>query len=255
MRIAIAGATGLIGSRLTALARAEGHDVVEIARETGFDLMAPDLEPVVEALAGVESVVDVTSTGAVLDEYESRRIFETVATHLGEAGTAAGVRRSVVLSIVGVDGATDYGYYRAKVWHETATRAHAPGARVLRATQFHDFARQMVEWNRDGDTTHVIDVPTQPVDTGEIVRLLLDLATGAVDHDVELAGPQEERLVDLAERYAAHAGLDLRVVPEQAPASLAAGAMLPGEGALRRGPDWATWLAAQPTSQPTTVRS
>ena len=36
MRIAIAGATGLIGSQLTALARKEGHDVVEIARETGL---------------------------------------------------------------------------------------------------------------------------------------------------------------------------------------------------------------------------
>ena len=35
MRIAIAGATGLIGSQLTALARKEGHEVVEIARETG----------------------------------------------------------------------------------------------------------------------------------------------------------------------------------------------------------------------------
>jgi uncharacterized protein YbjT (DUF2867 family) len=251
MRIAIAGATGLIGSRLTALAREEGHDVVEIARETGFDLMGDDPSALVAALHGAEAVVDVTSTGGVLDEDECRRIFETVATHLGDAATAAGVRRSVVLSIVGVDRADDYGYYRAKVWHETATREHAPGPLVLRATQFHDFARQMVEWNRDGDVTRVIDVPTQPVDTGEIVRLLLDLATGAVDHDVELAGPQEERLVDLAERYAAHAGLDVRVEPVAAPASLAAGAMLPGEGALRRGPGWESWLQAQPT----TVRS
>ena len=36
---------------------------------------------------------------------------------------------------------------------------------MLRATQFHDFARQSFEWNRDGDVTRVIDVPTQPVDT------------------------------------------------------------------------------------------
>ena len=42
MRIAIAGATGLIGSQLTALARKEGHEVVEIARETGFDLLDPE---------------------------------------------------------------------------------------------------------------------------------------------------------------------------------------------------------------------
>ena len=59
MKIAIAGATGLIGSQLNALARAEGHDVVEIARETGFDLLRPDgLEA---ALDGVDTVVDVTA--------------------------------------------------------------------------------------------------------------------------------------------------------------------------------------------------
>ncbi|HYF71474.1 MAG TPA: NAD-dependent epimerase/dehydratase family protein, partial [Nocardioides sp.] len=59
MRIAIAGATGQIGSQLTALARKEGHEVVEIARETGFDLLAPTgLE---DALAGVDSLVDVTA--------------------------------------------------------------------------------------------------------------------------------------------------------------------------------------------------
>src|SRR5690349_7311504 len=34
MRIAIAGATGRIGSQLAALARSQGHEVVEIARET-----------------------------------------------------------------------------------------------------------------------------------------------------------------------------------------------------------------------------
>ena len=102
------------------------------------------------------------------------------------------------------------------------------------------------EWNRDGDITRVIDVPTQPVDTAEIARLLLDLATGAVDHDVELAGPQPERLVDLAQRYAAHIGSDVTVEAVDAPPSLAAGSMLPdNDEVLIRGIDWQTWLEAQ----------
>lgn len=248
MRIAIAGSTGLIGSQVTALARKEGHDVVEIARETGFDLMHPEPGQLVAALQGVEAVVDVVSTAGVLEEDASREIFQTVATHLGDAGTEAGVQRSVVLSIVGVDRAEDYGYYRAKVFHETATREHAPGPLVLRATQFHDFARQMFEWNQDAGTTHIIDVPLQPVDTTEIVRLLVDLATGAVDHDVQLAGPREERLVDLVQQYADHIGSDVRVEAIEAPASLAGGAMLPDESALRRGVDWQTWLTGQPAS-------
>ncbi len=248
MLIAIAGATGLIGSQLTALARKEGHEVVEIARETGFDLLAPEPGRLESALAGVDAVVDVTSTGGVLDDQRTLDFFTGVAASLGRAATAAGVQRTVTLSIVGIDKSPDYGYYVAKLAQERVTLETAPGALVLRATQFHDFARQMFEWNRDGDVTRVMDVPTQPVDTTEIVRLLLDLATGKVDHHVELAGPKPERLVDLVSRYAAHIGSDVTVEPIDGPASVAAGAMLPDhDGVLHRGIDWQTWLERQPT--------
>lgn len=248
MRIAIAGATGLIGSQLTSLARKEGHEVVEIARENGFDLLAPEPGRLEQALAGADAVVDVTQ-GPSLDEAAATHFFTAVATNLGQAATAAGVRRTLTLSIVGTDLSPDYGYYVAKTAQERAARQASPGALVLRATQFHDFARQMFEWNRDGEVTRVIDVPLQPVDTAEIVRLLLEVATGEVDRDVELAGPRQERLVDLVQRYADHIGSTVRVEPIDAPASLAGGSMLPQhEGVLLRGVDWATWLAAQPTS-------
>lgn len=247
MRIAVAGATGLIGSQLTALAREEGHDVVEIARETGFDLLAPDTAPLEAALAGADAVVEVTSTGGLLSDQETLDFFTTVARNLGSAATAAGVPRTVTLSIVGIDKSPEYGYYAAKVAQERAARDAHPGAVVLRATQFHDFARQMFEWNRDGDVTRVIDVPTQPVDTREIVRVLLDQANGEVAGDAQVAGPRAERLVDLATRYGRHVGSQVHVVPVDGPPSLMAGAMLPeGDGVLIRGIDWSTWLAAQP---------
>ena len=246
MRIAIAGATGLIGSQLTALARKEGHEVVEIARETGFDLLAPEPGQLEAALAGADAAVDVTSTGGILDDQQTLDFFTGVARSLGRAATAAGVPRTVTLSIVGIEKSPDYGYYVAKLAQEGAAREAHEGALVLRATQFHDFARQMFEWNRDGDITRVMDVPTQPVDTPEIVRVLLDQATGALAHDAELAGPRPERLVDLVERYAAHIGSGVKVVPADGPASVMAGAMLPdSDDVLLRGIDWETWLTAQ----------
>ena len=175
--------------------------------------------------------------------------FTGIARSLGSAASEAGVARTVTLSIVGCDRAPDYGYYRAKVAQESAAREAHAGALVLRATQFHDFARQMFEWNRDGDVTRVMDAPTQPVDVPEIARVLLDQATGAMDHDAELAGPRPERLVDLVERYAAHIGSDVRVEPADAPASVAGGSMLPvGDDVLVRGIDWQTWLERQPTA-------
>jgi hypothetical protein len=51
------------------------------------------------------------------------------------------------------------------------------------------------------------------------------------------------------ERYAAHIGSDVGVVPVEAPPSMTAGAMLPDhDGVLLRGVDWATWLEAQPAT-------
>ena len=245
MRIAVAGATGQVGSQVTALARKEGHEVVEIARETGFDLTDSDTDQLEGALAGADAVVDVTSFPAI-DEAAATDFFSTVATNLGRAATAAGVPRSVVLSIVGLDESQDYGYYRAKHAHEQATRKAAPGALVLRATQFHDFARQMLEWNTDAGVARIMDVPTQPVDTAEIARVLVELATGEIDRDVDLAGPKPERLVDLVRRYAAHIGSDVAVEPGEAPASMAGGSILPqGDDVLIRGIDWQTWLERQ----------
>ena len=246
MRIAVAGATGLIGSQLTALARKEGHEVVEIARETGYDLVHPEPGQLEAALAGVDAVVEVTSTGGLLSDQETLDFFTTVARNLGTAAAAAGVSRTVTLSIVGIQKSPDYGYYVAKLAQEAAAREAHPAALVLRATQFHDFARQMFEWNRDGDLTRVMDVPTQPVDTAEIVRLLLDQATGVLPGDAQVAGPRPERLVDLVERYAAHVGSSVRVVPVDGPASVIAGAMLPdSDEVLLRGIDWGTWLEQQ----------
>ena len=92
-----------------------------------------------------------------------------------------------------------------------------------------------------------MDVPLQPVDTAAIAQVLVAIATGAIDRDVDLAGPKQERLVDLVERYAAHIGSDVTVEPEEAVASMAGGSILPhGDDVLIRGVDWQTWLERQP---------
>jgi uncharacterized protein YbjT (DUF2867 family) len=239
MKIAVAGSTGMIGRQVRALAEADGHEVVGIARETGFDLLAP--VGLAEALDGVEVVIDVTQS-PTLDEAEATQFFETVATNLGTAGKAAGVRRTVQLSIVGADKSPDYGYYIAKVAQENATRAAAPGPVILRATQFHEFAGQMLEWNKDGNVTRIIDVPNQPVASSEIAKLLVELATADSVNDTELAGPQVEQLVDQVRRLVEFRGEDITVEAIPGPPSMAGGSMLPGPSALIRGPRWADWL-------------
>ena len=42
MRIAIMGATGLVGSALVRAAQAAGHDVIALSKESGVDVLQPE---------------------------------------------------------------------------------------------------------------------------------------------------------------------------------------------------------------------
>ncbi|HVX53200.1 SDR family oxidoreductase [Nocardioides sp.] len=248
-RLAVAGATGLIGSQVVRIARAAGHEVVALSRSGGVDLTEPD--SIGDRLDGVDAVIDVTRSPA-MDEQEAVDFFTTVAANLGAEARAAGVARTVVLSIVGVDRSQDYGWYVATLAHERATRQHAPGARVLRATQFHEFPGQVLERSRQGDRALIMDMPTQPVASVEVARMLVELATDDGDGDVDLAGPRRESLVDLVRRLVGLRGEDVAVEAVPAAASMASGSVLPGPDAVIRGVDWDTWAreAVAPAARP-----
>lgn len=243
MRLAVAGATGLIGAQLTRLAGRSGHDVVRLSRADGIDLT--DSAGLAETLAGVEAVIDVTRSPS-MDKQQAIDFFTTVSQNLGRAAIEAGVRRTVVLSIVGIERAQDFDWYVATLAHERAARLSCPGACVLRSTQFHEFPGQALARSRVGDWAPIMDVPLQPVDSAEVARALLETATDPRCSDRELAGPRVEQLVDLVRLLVAWRREPVAVEPAVAVASMTAGAMLPGPDALVRGPDWRTWLSTRP---------
>ena len=241
MRIAVAGATGLVGRQVNEAASQRGHEIVPLARSLGVDLTAAtDLD---EVLTGVEAVIDVTQS-PTMDAVEATSFFTTVASNLGAAAHAAGVQRTIVLSIIGVDAIPDFGYYVAKLAQENAVRAHAPGTRVLRAAQFMEFPEQMLGWYRDGNAVTLPVMPTQPVAIHEIADLLVSMADGTDPrHNLELAGPKAETLEDLVRQVAAHRGEEVSVTSAAYSETMANGACLPGAGAILAGPDFATWLS------------
>jgi uncharacterized protein YbjT (DUF2867 family) len=243
MRIAVAGSTGLVGSHVVTAAEAAGHSVVGLARENGIDLTSS--AGLAERLVGVDALVDVTQSPTI--DIAAVTFFETVAANLGDAATEAGVSRTVVLSIIGIDRVPELDYYVAKVAQERTHRAHSPGLHILRAAQFHEYAGMAIRWGRDGGTTTVDDLLSQPVAVAEIARVLLELATGEREGDVvELAGPLREHVADLARRVAERRGEDLVVVPRDVPDSIKSGGLLPGPDAIIAGPSFDEWLRAQP---------
>src|SRR3954469_6133743 len=99
-KIAVAGATGRVGHHAVGVLEERGHDVVSISRSTGVDVITG--EGLEEALAGVETVID-AATGPSPDQEEATRFFTTAARNLQEVGERSGVKRTVVVSIIGTD--------------------------------------------------------------------------------------------------------------------------------------------------------
>ena len=101
MLIAVAGATGRLGRHVVEVLEERGHGVVPISRNHGLDVItAVGLE---RALTGVDCIID-AATGPSPDEAEATAFFTTASRNLHEAGLAAGVRRMLVVSIIGIEG-------------------------------------------------------------------------------------------------------------------------------------------------------
>jgi uncharacterized protein YbjT (DUF2867 family) len=253
-KIAVAGATGRVGRHVVDVLKTGGHDVVAMSRSSGVDLVTGD--GLAQALEGVECVIDAAS-GPSPDQQAATEFFTTAARNLQEAGERAGVRRMVVVSIIGVDHFTA-GYGAAKLAHERAMLAGPVPVRILRAAQFHEFVAQLLEWGRQGEVSYLPKMRTQLVAARTVAQALADLATdpgwapapGSAGATIpQIAGPREEQLVDMAKLLAARRGDPVRIEGVRDPADpdgdlYETGALLPGPDATLAGPTFQEWLDA-----------
>jgi uncharacterized protein YbjT (DUF2867 family) len=247
-KIAVAGATGRVGRHIVDLLESQGHEVVEIARSKGVDVITG--AGLAGALEGVECVIDAT-TPPTPDEQAAIEFFTTAAQNLQEMGERAGVRRIVLVSIVGID-RFNGGYNAAKVIQEQTHLVGPIPVRILRATQFHEFVEQLMDWGRQGDVAYLWRMRTQLVAARTVAEALVELATenkpvpASGDGPIwEIAGPREESLVEAARRLAARNGDPVRVEEVDAPDPLfETGGSLPGPDAALAGPTFDEWLDA-----------
>jgi RNA polymerase sigma factor (sigma-70 family) len=126
--------------------------------------------------------------------------------------------------------------------------------RIVRAAQFHEFVAQLLEGGTQGDVAYVPEMRTQIVAARTVAEVIADIATSASDGDpaeiVEVAGPREEDLAQLATLLVARRGTPVKVIATRNPAApdagwQATGGLLPGLGAHRAGPTFETWLDQQ----------
>jgi uncharacterized protein YbjT (DUF2867 family) len=253
--LAVAGATGILGSRLVAVAEARGHRVLELCRARGVDLVtgigAFDL-------TGVSAVIDATCSGAFTGS-QGRAFYEAVTRRLGVAAEAAGVARTVVVSQLGA-GRTrpEHGplheFMSGKIAQERAAAVHTPGLRIVRAAQSHEVAERQVVWYRDGHRVPVPALAIQPIELDALAAFVLDLAGGAGDgmehgEIVELAGPQVEILSDMVSR------IDETVIVDPEDPGSARTVMLPGPYATLVGRTFDDWaISPSRSAHPSAAR-
>jgi len=220
--------------------------VVAISRSNGVDVITGD--GLAAALEGVEVIVDV-ATGPSPEQGAATEFFTTATRNLQEAGEKAGVRKLVVVSIIGTDRAAG-GYGAAKLAHERAALAGPIPARILRAAQFHEFVEVLMGWGRQGDVVYLPKMRTQIVAARTVAEALADLALSTEPEGAqpaEIAGPREEYLPDLAQLVAAKRGEEVKIEAVSNPADPddalnTNGGLLPGPHATLAGPAFAEWL-------------
>jgi uncharacterized protein YbjT (DUF2867 family) len=249
-KVAVAGATGRLGRHVVDILESGGYDVVPMSRSLGVDVITG--EGLDEALTGVGTIIDV-ATWPTPDQQAATEFFTTAARNLHEAGERAGVRRMVVVSIIGID-EFEGGYNAAKLAHEQAHLAGRIPARIVRAAQFHEFVEELMRWGTQGDVSHVWRMRTQLVSARTVAEALVELATASdaefeAAETTEIAGPRAESLVGAARLLAARRDDGLRVEETSDPSDpdserYANGAALPGPNAKLAGPTFEEWLDA-----------
>jgi uncharacterized protein YbjT (DUF2867 family) len=248
MRIAIAGATGTLGKHVARITQERGHQVVPMSRTAGVDIVTGRGVP--EALRGADAVIDVASVASAATD-ACVAFFRDSSTTLLAAEKAASVPHHVALSIVGIDGISS-GYYAGKNAQErVVTTSDAPWT-ILRATQFHEFAPQMLTQTTFGPVAAVPVGRLQPVAAAEVASALVELAEGRPRGRVtDLAGPRQESLVDMARRYLRATGRRTPVIPLRMPGqmfrAMRDGSVLPGPGATLGSQTFDEWLKQLPS--------
>ena len=228
-------------------AQEAGHEVVVLSRSAGVDLTTGS--GLAGALEGVTAVVDAANTRSQ-SRKKATAFFEAAATHLQEAAAAAGVKRIVVVSIVGIDRLGSFPYYGAKLAHEAAARKGPVPVTVLRATQFHEFPVQVLARAGLGPVAAIPRFQVQTVAARTVGATAAELAAAEDPPDlVNLAGPETGSLPDLARAAVERLGRKTKVVavpvPGRAGRLMMEGALTVAgvPGARVAGPGFTEWLA------------
>lgn len=207
MKILVLGATGVMGREVAAKLEAAGADVVRAHRGTGVDAYTgAGLDA---AMAGVDVVVEAVNSISTRAKV-SIDFFGTVAENVSAAAKAAGVKRVVCLSIVNAAVPqlnSKMGYYQGKARQEEIYRDRlGDSVTLVRTTQWFELAATLMDSLSFGPIGAIAHMRTRPLAAVDGAAVLAQVALDGAGPVVEVAGPQEMDLADVARAVAKRRG-------------------------------------------------
>jgi uncharacterized protein YbjT (DUF2867 family) len=245
MKIVVIGGTGLIGSKLVTKLGKQGHEAVVASPSRGVNTITG--EGLAAALDGAEVVVDVSNSPSF--EYApALEFFETSTRNLRAAEEAAGVAHHVALSVVGTEGLSESGYFRAKIAQERLIKASPIPCSIVHATQFFEFIKGIADDAADGGVVRLAPVLFQPMAAEDVATAVGRVAVGPpLNGIVEVAGPEQSRLDAFMRRALSALGDPRRVVTDPqgrySGALLSERSLVPGDGAILGETRFDDWLS------------
>jgi uncharacterized protein YbjT (DUF2867 family) len=212
LKIVIIGGTGLIGSKVAAILRDRGHEVLAASPSRGVNALTG--EGLAEALAGAQVVVDVSNSPS-FEDAAVMEFFTTSGKNLAAAETAAGVQHHVALSVVGTDRLPGSGYFRAKLAQETQIRAAGIPYTIVRATQFHEFVDAIANATTAGQTIRISPARFQPIAADDVATAVAGAALAEPLNGIrEIGGPEKISLAGLIRKHLAETGDPREVIDD-----------------------------------------
>jgi uncharacterized protein YbjT (DUF2867 family) len=220
--ILVTGGTGTLGRHVVWRLLEDEHEVRVLSRRprppsdrSPTEWALGDLKSgrgLDDALSGVDAIAHCATTRGRGDVAATR--------NLTAGALRAGTPHLVFISIVGIDRAPGFFYYRTKLECERIVEESGVPWTTVRATQFHELIVQVAGAQRWLPVCLTLGggVPLQPVGAREVGERLAELALGEPAGRVaDMAGPEVRDAVELTRAAVRAAGRRRPVVPLRLP--------------------------------------
>ena len=211
--VLVTGGTGVLGKQVVERLGSAGLKARVLSRSGQPGTLRGDLstgEGLDLAVRGADTIIHCASS-----PFRKARQTDVEGTkRLLEAATIAGVSHLVYISIVGIDRASSYPYYRIKLDTEWVIESAPVPYTIVRATQFYDLVLMAVRFLERMPIMVVPNgFPGQPIDAGEVAGRMVELALSDPAGRVpDIGGPEVRTVADIVRSYLEVSGQQKRTL-------------------------------------------